>query len=794
MIVIILSSCVTALELKDYPYPFVQNNALNSLVVVGEKASSADSIGAANILAKLAQGGICLKKDADSFRIEAGDDHFQSISTISGLVDQVGENQLRVLESGIFNTGRGSTRYKQYISLPGERVRFAIDPDDETDIPNLYLKFTDNSKAYYYTLIFDEPVSSENDANDCLSDFEGRTLVMLGKTVSIIKAEHLAQDSVKLTLMTGAIRDRLEEGQTKTYDIDGKKYDITPILITDTEPFQVKFTINDETTKSLQETQVHNLNDGLEIGISEILANEAGDAGQDMVEFYLSADKIVLKDTNITDLTSSDNLEVDNIEVSGAEIIIEGTDEGISTGNILKIYKIMVNYTAQDDFYAPGGKGLSNVIDDKNAIFLQGFDFIFAGVERGNSDIVKILPDNDNNYKMTFTNINGDDITFDLFGYDNRYILGKKDTTNRDLIVNENTTINEKDYFIIASQDYSYVLEYTNIDKGNDVLEFKDLGTDKKIKVPYDNNAIADNGGIDGYINIDGYTFGVAVQANEQDIRVDLDSDGNVEAYQVITFKTKTGTEIIINDTTNNTFRLYAKERLSSLDGTVFDTDGMDEDRKDGIKAGVYWDSANNELDINTTAIQGVDIAFLQVGDLNMEKGGAYFSTGLTRDWTASQGNLTITNYDEQGFYDLRVVGRGVTILDLMESPCSSTIDIGGELTKLDSELTLDDKELNNIIIIGGPCANSLAAELAAMGRIKNCEEAVAESMPGEAYIDLVENAFADGKHAIVVQGYTSDDTRKAAYLLQNYEAYKEKLNARSIKVKGDSITSPVIG
>ncbi|HHE36900.1 MAG TPA: hypothetical protein ENL16_03755 [Candidatus Woesearchaeota archaeon] len=67
-----------------------------------------------------------------------------------------------------------------------------------------------------------------------------------------------------------------------------------------------------------------------------------------------------------------------------------------------------------------------------------------------------------------------------------------------------------------------------------------------------------------------------------------------------------------------------------------------------------------------------------------------------------------------------------------------------------------------NMIVVGGPCANTVAAEL--MGNPENCAEGFE---PGKAIIKL----FPD-QNALLVAGYEAQETLGACYVLADHEDY----------------------
>jgi hypothetical protein len=101
----------------------------------------------------------------------------------------------------------------------------------------------------------------------------------------------------------------------------------------------------------------------------------------------------------------------------------------------------------------------------------------------------------------------------------------------------------------------------------------------------------------------------------------------------------------------------------------------------------------------------------------------------------------------------------------------STSVPITTSISKVDSEVTSADKSTKHLILVGGPVVNTLVGELATADKTKATDWYV-EQGAGTALIDLVADAFADGKYALVVAGHSAADTRKAAGVLQDYGSY----------------------
>ena len=71
----------------------------------------------------------------------------------------------------------------------------------------------------------------------------------------------------------------------------------------------------------------------------------------------------------------------------------------------------------------------------------------------------------------------------------------------------------------------------------------------------------------------------------------------------------------------------------------------------------------------------------------------------------------------------------------------------------------------DNLVLVGGPSVNALVAELADEGETWTADEYT----EGEGLIQHVPDAFAEGQDAVIVAGYSGEDTRAAGEFLADY-------------------------
>ena len=97
-------------------------------------------------------------------------------------------------------------------------------------------------------------------------------------------------------------------------------------------------------------------------------------------------------------------------------------------------------------------------------------------------------------------------------------------------------------------------------------------------------------------------------------------------------------------------------------------------------------------------------------------------------------------------------------------------------VTKLSNEVS--DPALNNLVVVGGPCANPLAASLFGL----SCDRWALQE--GEALLKLMDNGE---KVALLVAGTTALDTRRATYAVAQHGTYLAGVSKAEAVVKGTS-------
>ena len=548
------------------------------------------------------------------------------IETLRNITTFIDKNNLQALASGSVTNNKVTSPYNQYLYLLGPGVERSLDSgfvlyteNSDDDTTSDFLFFKSNREMFRYLLEFKTPFESDVDDSSgststtglFLTDYQDVNIKLLGKTYTIVTAKRTSTDgnNVNLMLMSGVAKDTLWEKQTRTYKINEKEYEITLNFVDNDE---AQFVANGQATRKMKEGDTDKLSDGTIIGVTDILYQDYA-GGIHSATFFIGAEKIELKDTNIKDVASSNNLKVNDNSIDDAYVIIEGSDDN----STFKINRIHVNMSADDDYFVRAGGKLSDAIEDAGGssaepevLFTQSWDVEYKGLSLESTELVKITTSGPSQYNLEFLDGAGQKVSVPiakaiggsslLFGEENKALINK-----------ENRTISKDDYIVLSDtaeihrrgERATYVLQYKGADKetaDNPVLKFKNLGDGKTVEQTYSSGPLTDIIGPNGNqitelatLKIGGSDFKAyaidGTDFNDFPILIDLDandaiSSGNLNSTPV-PITTKNGMEInITNETVSGdtsdivfvTFRIpddsrdgNARDSVESLKPTV---------------------------------------------------------------------------------------------------------------------------------------------------------------------------------------------------------------------------------
>ncbi len=868
-------SATAAADLKDYPSPFVKDGKFNAVLLVGDSAASSDVVGSIDVsnalqfasrVKKTVQssgGGQVTLGGADAWRAALGAKKLEFSETRDAGTASAQQENLRnittfisddempnLLADGTFSNTQGDYDYRQYIYFdsnppkadPGPMlsVVYAEDPDTSKSGDYLFIDGQSGNIIARYALEFTESAKSDvTDSAGAISttgtylwNFEGKSIKMLGKDWSIVKARTTSttdHNETDFTLMGGAVKDVLTEGDTKTYTIGGKDYELALDFVGSTT---AKFTVNGEVTDSLSEGSTQTLKDGTQIGVRDIISQEFA-GGVRKTEFYLGADKVRLRDTQTTAsvMSGEQTLEVGTETVTGTKVSVSGT----ATTNSYTLTNIQVNVTANEDEYVPAGGKLTKQLRRPQAL-LNSWDIEYGGLEPVTTEKIKLTPSGSTQYYLEFADGAGKNVKIPIAytAGTTRLKLGDSDD---DTVLIENQTITKNDYFVLTDgtqkqgERRTYGMRYISAIASSETspkVEFQDLGTGNKVEVDWKNTGNFPGGTEGGTLKFGGGTFKIwnasgDTSSNFQ-LRIDLDGDGTLESAgtqqensgnptlvpdtrNIINITTKGGAQIMLAfHPTNFTANASVNTSASSIGGSVdsngnagsllFSVQTVDADDYDNIaplQTDFNISAASAKVDIaEETTVANVKYV-TPSADTNARH--RYTSLGAFVQWQTVSNDPDSLSIDypvnSQRLPIVAVTAPGATVTATAASEAGQvvyyeTTPIQVGTAKLASEVA--DVKAQNAIVVGGPCANAAAAAL--MGNPADC---AADFSEGKAMVKLFENG---GNVALLVAGYSAMDTRRASRVLAEYQTWQDKgvLKGAEVEVAGTSFSDITVG
>jgi hypothetical protein len=768
-----LLGALAAADLSQYPSPlFVKDGKFDGIIVVGDTAAGEDVVGAIDIATSLQYAsktvvsgtgtGVTSTVEGDAFKIAKSGDKLNLGEQLSGSgarggpVTVVDKSDLKALTDGTMSNSKGTFTYNQYLDMPDSAsVVYDID-SDQNDDPALYLKFNDDNKVYTYRLSFPTALRSDIDAQDDWKDLDNKKLNLLGKEYTIIGTDN---STGTLTLMGGAVLDTLSEGETKTYTINGVDYEVEVTIIASTD---VLLKVNGEVTDKMQEATTFKLKDGTEIGVKTLLAQDFA-GGSRLVEFYLGASKVEIVDNQFAS-GSAGTLTVGSESVSGvtADIVASGTASEV------RISKIEVMWNATDAYFVPVGGKLSDRLPsgEKGKLFLENLDFKLAGVEFGVPEKIELKPAATNKYRVIVPTKTGGDLNFYAFYSDASAVCFLGKDAEHQIITAKNTQVGQNDMFIVSSNKFSHLIEVDAFDSANTKVKFKDVGTGDTFEVSTVNRR--------GTMYLDGFAYNFAANYNAKHKNITdatMGSDGAVlytpAEAKVQILKNQTGTVCYLNVT---------EDASGHEDSTsaVYSIKTMIEDPGTG---------SNQPINIGTPTTADTYFS-LQSWDSKNNFQSAYTSYGtyVEHDTNPDQDSVTFNYPTKEAEVDAYITSGVTKITQVAGGEGSTTtitpIQVG--TAKLASEVK--DIAAQNMIVVGGPCANAVARQLMGV-ELATCTQGFTE---GKAMIKLYEQGT---KVAMIVAGYSALDTHRASRALADFGTYASMLKGKEVQVSGTSLT-----
>lgn len=769
----------------NYPLPFVKGGVADVAIVYGTGASYLDVVQAGNIQSNLqsymgaSDGSTTVS--GDSWQVGTSSDALEIGESIRDVYSYIGKSEFSLLSDESISNEKGDATYSQYFYFEDTRSSMVNYTEDDDDNVGLFLLFKSGNVIARYVMDFSTDLKSDIETDMELSDIEDKEITFLGKKYTVTQADN-GSSGIELTLMSGALGGTISEGTPLTMN----GYTVEVIVSSSTAAqFTITSASGTETTDKMNKGEITKLNDGNYLAVTDI-TYEGYAEGDQSATIYIGADKIEWK--NGTSMT------VNGDTISDAAVLITHTE----SGKDVSISEIAINMTAEDDLYIPAGKRLSEAsdLDEPEVLVSQNWDIQYAGLEAIDyEDLSLKVSGNGKKYTLKWQNYNGDEVSLPLTWSNSTGIFGGYDADRTfSLCANGTpaTNITEKDYFLLNTADpilstsdaKTILVQYKGADATSD--------TSPKVRflinpgaAEYDESVDISKTAGTFTLKVAGGTFTFvnrsATTTNDYDIALTSAdhcsiTDTGATASSVSNYiRTYYNTLVNISDTNQSQFLLGN------------DTAGVGNEESVGSNwvINVTVDDGNRDGDDFTLPDNG-QVFYAALRNSSSDATDASLTYTGTNRWLTDPEDSTVQRYVTR-------YGAEITSTDPTDDPASIEVKIpksivkplvyvttaegvtvtstAGGATQL-GEVLVTDSEVSsvsskNLIVVGGSCINSVAANLLgglACGSDFTTKTGVGS---GQYLIQSLTSTYSSSKIALVVAGYEAADTVNAATTLR---------------------------
>jgi hypothetical protein len=761
-----IGCAVAATDLTAYPSTFVTKGKADVAIIVGESANAVDVIAGMDISSDLSSiygtagsstssvsGGESKKIATDSQPLYFGEylNTTKASLTDSELPALLGKGKVEDSDSTSYD-------YTQKINVPITLTKYdksVIDGYTSTTEPILYADFSDNAKTYSYELSFTPALDTSKMANKVIK-IAGKEYTFSGNTAEL----NASDTSTGLILYGSNVDATLATKQNASYTVNGVDVSVTVVGVNPnraaTDEGAATITVNGESA-SIAKGKSYTIG-GQRVYIRDIMVTNTQPA-EGQVRVFLGSDKIAF---------------VNGTEIKKGSTTVYGSKAVLSYSGT-KVTKLAVTVTPYNldtpVKYVTSGKDLVDPV--------FGFKISSGGMtpdlKDASRDKISIRASTDSAVELSFTNKRGMVYTMNLLKPALNVCLNASgafpcDATAKfnattlgvdtyDLVTDTTTKMQEQDYFIIGNNENSYVKRvtriYTSPSNGGEVnvRDVSSGGVDQKFTYTGD----TDTGS--GTITLEDGTS-VAFTVNETESTPYIKIGSGLQKY----FYTKSGAKIdltyanaptqnastiIISEETGYNDGIYypASAPTTALGSTVNATFATDIARTSGYKTYLYSDKS-------------ADGSYVQVGDYTWKAISKY---GTYIEKSGNENKKVDVYYPSAAAYmNVYVTAPGAVV----SATGTSTAGKLGSISMTDTEAETA-KPSKNLIVVGGPAANRVAATLLGVtfpfaGALTGGDAIAAD----EALIKLATCPYDKSKIAVAVFGMAAKDTRAATKFL----------------------------
>ncbi|MBN1896713.1 MAG: S-layer protein [Candidatus Aenigmarchaeota archaeon] len=711
----------------------VSGNTMTSpYIVIGGNAAAEDTLAAADIGVALGgqatqtvsvSGSMAEMSVSNGALVKTKSNYLYFGDALSSIKSKFTYDDLPVLlASGTLKQDDGnSVDYTQRLYPGAQTVAFSVNNNavDDWAVPKLHVQLTDGANLYTYEVRFSPALDTAE-----LGDVE---ITLLG-TDYVFSDVASANTGEKLTLYASSQTETLIPGDVVTVTTGGLDYTVELVAV-DADNDEAVIKINGAADTY---TEGEDIEEGdFEAYVKTIF----GSTSYSYVSLFIGSQSMVLADPAGAGTTE---VEIGGTGVDGSTVAITNTTTTIS--------KLEVAYAMDDDVVLEAGDSFT---DPVFGTFKLAFGGLYPGLEDASKDLISFVPSSDE-LEISFANLDGIEYEEVLTVYDSGFEL-TADGTDKINFIN-NATIGEDEYVVVTDNDeYSYILK-SNGKNTDDEIILEDVSTGNQYTVT------ASDIGYDlaiGSLDVEVTYFNLATES------VALNNTGaaiNTLAWIV----TKNGAAFApyINTSTPTAGGEASQAFLAAAFNVTEDISAAFDET--AVAVSTFTVTLGGTTDITT------DTSYSEIAadsDLNekmwVTAAGTYIDIKNTDDQDTTY--LYIPDeptpaYVAFGSNPAFAAGEGAAA-----GTVEQAVQIQNSISKMESEVNTATLA-KDLLLLGGPCANGLVAELLEMSATNPaCATEFTAEYPTEGVITVVEDAFGSGQKALIVAGVDRAQTRNLA-------------------------------
>jgi hypothetical protein len=724
-----------------------------------------------------------------------------------------------------------STPFSQYLSFPTTNGQVVYDTRSGGTQPELGMRFAGSNTVYNYTLAFTKQVSETTLTNSVTNmvntqiSMLGKTWTITAATVNSISDLALTllsgKNSQTVTTETPATYTVGSNTFTVTLVAVGK------INLLDAATITVSGgNLAAAETLQILSGGTKSLSDGTLVGVTSIFTTTKTGA-IDSATIFIGADKLELEDTNMTDSAYYAGVKLNGQTVTDIGVSMSGNSTATTSGTTT-LNSIAVAWTPSLEVFKSSGSSISDPFTNGAwKIFFGGISPALD--DSANREMITITPSG-TSAGVSFKDASGNSLNQNFVKALNTTTVNFTDAGGYGLHVLEGEAVGQNEYMVLgqnslagsAQNPFGHIIRVLSLQTSvSATSQLQDVATGTTIQITGGNTTLyldgqsyqvcvpstsaayfvwgsgaTCSGGVSTGSAIDVFP---AIQTSKGGW-VSLTNPVNItglanQTYYNLTLPTGSLSIQPQSNTTTNYTVGSAKYGVNVGNATnttswiaikATDNNAVAASVKNFTTPGIMvvegLDASQARNIIAVRLIPGSTTTRVEIAAAPYFTGSVTATPGISgttqNKYVDTFGSFVTYDSTGSGTFSLSYPSsQAVAAVGVGKDPVSSFGGAGGTITtqtvlpitsdvvRLDSEVTDADKTGKDLILVGGPCINTLVASLATSGKFPY----TCTNWPGRNFgrVQLIADAFATGKTALVVAGTRADETDLAAQMVQ---------------------------